>query len=320
MLLAQLHRKVPSEFEGMEDVLTSSVFGVFKYLPQELARTSLAEWAEIPSLESPILVELWPRCPTPPGFVRPGELTEEDEDPASRGDTEPDVVITSEEWLILVEAKYRSPLDEYFDQLGREFVIGRQLARETERRFRMLVVTGHTLRPTPAGVDLASGLASVLRSASAEVGATSKDVIGDVEDSLRWTSWQRLYVILSATCRERTMPDGARSLIGDLCDLLELRGLKPYDEQPLISALTRWEEGAMSDEPWSVSFNYSYGLPFSVASGWEQLLPMDSSALGAPIWHPEISRSDYSLGIHLGGFDLESLRAASWSPSYQAWR
>ena len=37
MLLAQLHRKVPSEFEGMEDVLTSSVFALLKYLPSRLA-------------------------------------------------------------------------------------------------------------------------------------------------------------------------------------------------------------------------------------------------------------------------------------------
>ena len=317
MLLAQLHRKVPSEFEGMEDVLTSSVFGLFKYLPRELGSSFLAEWAAIPSLEGSLVVEVWPRHPTPPGFRRPGVLPEEDEDPASRGETEPDVLITSKEWVILVEAKYRSPLDEYFDQLGREFAIGHQLARKPARRFRLLVVTGHALQPRPAGLDLATGLTTVLRSASAELGATSADMIADVGDSVRWTNWQRLYRILSRACRGRTIPDGTRSLIEDLCDLLELRGLKPYDAHPIVAALARWEEAAIPDEMWSAPFDYSYRLGSSVSWGWEQLLPMDLSALGALAWHPEISRSDYSLGAHLGRFDLESLRTPLWSPAYQ---
>lgn len=320
MLLAQLHRKVPSEFEGMEDVLTSSVFGLFKYLPRELAKSFLAEWAAVPSLEGPLLVELWPRYTTPAGFRRPGVLPEENEDPATRGDTEPDVVITSKEWVILVEAKYRSPLDQYFDQLGREFAIGHQRAQEMERRFRMLVVTGHALQPRPAGINLATGLKSALRAASAELGATSADMIADVGDSVRWTNWQRLYGILSGACRGRTIPDGTRSLLEDLCDLLDLRGLKPYDAHPIVTALARWEEAAIPDELWSVSLDYSYGLPSSVSWGWEQLLPMDLSALGGLAWHPEISHSDYSPGTHLGSLDLESLRTPLWSPAYQARR
>ena len=320
MLLAQLHRKVPSEFEGMEDVLTSCVFGLFKYLPRELGGSFLAEWAAIPSLEGSLLVEVWPRYPTPPGFRRPGVLAEEDEDPATRGDTEPDVLITSREWVILVEAKYRSALDEHFDQLGREFAVGHQLARETGRGFRLLVVTGHTLPPWPAGVDLATGLSRALSAASLEIGDAASGIVADVPDALHWTNWQHLYGILARASGDHSISGNTRLLLEDLSHLLELRGLKPYDAQSMVAALARWEEAAIPDELWSVPFDYSYRLPSSVSWGWEQLLLMDLSALGPPAWHPEISRSDYDLGTHLGRFDLQALRTPLWSSPYQAWR
>ena len=320
MLLAQLHRKVPSEFEGMEDVLTSCVFGLFKYLPVEVARSYLAEWARIPSLRGPLQVDVWPRYPTPPGFQRPGVLAEEDEDPAIRGDTEPDVLITTREWLILIEAKYRSPLDKHFDQLGREFAVGHQLAKETGRRLRLLVVTGHTLQPLPGGVDLVTGLRSALSAASGSLGDTASDMIAAARESLHWTNWQQLYTILAKASCDRDTSGSTRLLLADLCQLLELRGLKPFDDRALVAALARWEEAAIPNELWFVPFDYSYRLPSSVSWGWEQLLLMDLSALGPPAWHPEISRSDYDLGTHLGRFDLQALRTPLWSSPYQARR
>jgi len=320
MLLAQLHRKIPVQFEGMEDVLTSSVFSLFKYLPGEIARSYLAEWARIPSLSGPLQVDVWPRFPTPPGFQRPGGLAEEDEDPVMRGDTEPDVLITTREWVILIEAKYRSPLDKHFDQLGREFAVGHQLAKETGRRLRLVVLTGHTLQPLPGGVDLVTGLRSALSAASGSLGETASDMIGGARESLHWTNWQQLYTILAKASCDRDTSNSTRLLLADLCDLLELRGLKPYAAEPIVAALARWEEAAIPEELWVVPFDYSYRLPSSVSWGWEQLLSVDLSPLGRPAWHPEISRSDYDLGTHLGRFDLESLRTPLWSPAYQARR
>jgi len=48
MLQAQIHHKVPREFEGMEDVLTSSTIGLLSYLPGALATAVVAELAQIP--------------------------------------------------------------------------------------------------------------------------------------------------------------------------------------------------------------------------------------------------------------------------------
>src|SRR5262245_38287177 len=143
MLLAQLHRKVPSQFEGMEDVLTSNIFGLFKYLPDHLAGELLADFAKIAVPPAPLQLQLWPRHPTPPGFHLLADL-DEPEEFTERGDTEPDVIITTQDWLVLAEAKYRSSLDEEYDQLGREFAIGYRLAKSENRRFRLLVVTAHT--------------------------------------------------------------------------------------------------------------------------------------------------------------------------------
>ena len=106
MLLAQLDRKVPSEFEGMEDVLTSSVFGPLEYLPDELARELLTEFADASVLRGPLHLQLWSRHPTPPGLHGPTLPAAQEEEPARRGDTEPDAVMTAGDWLVLMEAQW----------------------------------------------------------------------------------------------------------------------------------------------------------------------------------------------------------------------
>lgn len=248
MLLAQLHHKVPSEFEGMEDVLTSSALGLLKYLPDQIACALLAEFAAIPSLQGPLQMELWPRYPTPPGFCSPIVTAEWEGEPADRGDTEPDVVITAKDWLVLIEAKYRSPLDETYDQLGREFAVGYRLAQDAGCQFRLLAVTGHTLQPTPAGIDLVTGVQSALTEASAGLGNAATEIIAAVPASLHWTNWQHLYSILSAACGDQDISDNTRRLLEDVCRLLELRALKPYDGHLIASALTRWERVGIPDE------------------------------------------------------------------------
>ena len=48
MLHAQIHHKVPREFEGMEDVLASSTIGQLSQLPTPLAAAVIEELAQIP--------------------------------------------------------------------------------------------------------------------------------------------------------------------------------------------------------------------------------------------------------------------------------
>lgn len=313
MLLAQLHRKVPSDFEGMEDILTSSVFGLLKYLPDRVARTLLAKFAAIPLSQGSIELELWPRHPTPPGFRSPALPTEDEEEPARRGDTEPDAIITAGDWLVLMEAKYRSPLGEDYDQLGREFAVGYRLAQDEGYLFRLLVVTGQTLRPRPAGIDLVTGVQNALTAASAGLGDAAQEMIAAVPDSLRWTNWQRLYGILLAAHNNQDHPHHIRQLLGDVCQLLELRGLKPYDGRPMAEALARWEGAGIPDEAWSLPAAYRYRTASYASVGWQQLLRLDTATLHPLAWHLHTLVSKYDL-VQLGRFQLDSLSTPVWQP------
>jgi hypothetical protein len=67
MLSARLRHKVPREFEGMEDVLTSSVFALLRTLPRCLASYLLTKWADVPPQPDPPQVDFWPCHPTPAG-------------------------------------------------------------------------------------------------------------------------------------------------------------------------------------------------------------------------------------------------------------
>jgi len=314
MLLAQLHRKVPSEFEGMEDVLTSSVFGLLKYLPDKIACAFLAEFAAIPLPQGSLQLELWPRYPTPPGFGSAAATGEGEVEPANRGGTEPDVMIKAKDWLVLIEGKYRSALDKTYDQLGREFAVGYRLAQEEGRKFRLLVVTGHTLEPSPAGLDLVKGVQTALTAASAGLGDVLAEMITAVPASLRWTNWQELYSILSRCCGDHGISDSTRQLLEDVCQLLEMRGLKPYDSRPIASALTRWERVGIPDEVWSLPVVYRYRTAPSLAAGWDQLLRLDTTLLHPLAWHLDVPSSKYDPVTRLGWFQPSSLSTSLWHP------
>lgn len=313
MLLAQLHHKVPSEFEGMEDVLTSSAFALLKYLPEHLSCNLLARWADVPLGQSSPELEFWPQYPTPPGFPRPGEAAEREE-LAARGDTEPDVVIRTRDWLVLVEVKYRSPLDDAYDQLGREFAIGYQLAKRETRHFRMLVVTAHTLPPMPAGVELATGLEQALVAASRRSDSIMEAMLRSVPDSLRWKSWYQLYVALAQALDATDVAEHNRQLVEDVCQLLGLRGLKPYDSRPLIDIVDRWNRAGILDETWRVPLTYRYRTNYSLSAGWKTLASLDMAGLQPLAWQLKLPLSSYGLSRRLQEFQLDLLRSPVWRP------
>jgi len=298
----------------MEDVLTSSILGLFKYLPDRVACALLADFAKISSLEGSLRLELWPRYSTPPGFLSPADPAERDDDLATRGDTEPDAIIMAGDWLVLMEAKYRSPLDKTYDQLGREFAVGYWLAQEKGLRFRLLVVTAHTLQPAPGDLDLATGVQNALTAASAGLGDAAAGMIAAVPDSLYWTNWQQLYSIFLHVSSDEGISEGIHRLLKDACQLLELRGLKPYDCRSLARELARWERASLPDDAWASPVAYRYRVAYSVEAGWEQLLRLDTTALHPLTWRLRVSVSGYDLVDHLGGFDLSSLRTPVWSP------
>lgn len=122
MLKAQLRSKIAalgSTWQDVEDILTGDFFGVLDYLPRQPFLHSFVEWiakfnegVRQPTYDDvdweSIEFVLWPK------------IAGEDES------TEPDVVILSNQWVIVIEVKLDSGLGR--DQPWREYSVGREMA------------------------------------------------------------------------------------------------------------------------------------------------------------------------------------------------
>ena len=104
MFVAQIHNKLNRQEQHMEDLLTSNVFGIWRYVAPQLGLRQFLETARdlsgqallFPSEISEVTLEFWPWI----------------QEPSARG-AEPDVLISlvcsnGQRWLILIEAKYLS--------------------------------------------------------------------------------------------------------------------------------------------------------------------------------------------------------------------
>ncbi|MCB9663915.1 MAG: hypothetical protein H6732_07365 [Alphaproteobacteria bacterium] len=120
------------ELARVEDVLTSHVFGLLRYLPVDHGIGPLLGALGLPAPKGSVSVDFWP--------LRDG--------------TEPDVVLRYDRMAVLVEAKLDSGFGDR--QLGREW---RWLAREHPRARRVLVtLTRDRLAPTAIVAQVADDL------------------------------------------------------------------------------------------------------------------------------------------------------------------
>ena len=127
MYLAELHGKLSSKLEGMEDLLTSNVFSFLKYSTRKIfLKGYLAELGFAISDKEANDAEFifWPRY--------------EDK-------TEPDLVIIAGDYYLLIEAKYFSGFSEETSetkaQLVREIENGKLEARNYGKEFRLIAIT-----------------------------------------------------------------------------------------------------------------------------------------------------------------------------------
>jgi hypothetical protein len=308
MLQAQLHHKVPREFEGMEDVLTSSTIGLLSHLPGSLAASVVAELAHIRIDDEIVQVALWPNYATPPGFRTSAHWDDgSEENDSDRGRTEPDAVLSSPGWLVVVEAKYHSLLDEEYDQLGREFVIGLNEARKDGRNYRLLVLTANTLEPRPAGMSLIEGVKGAIAKAQ---GDRAAEMMAAVPDSLRWTKWHRLYQVLKSKTNDSGYEPHTRQLLLDACKLLEMHGLVPYDGTAIAPLMRKWQSSGIREEAWASPLVYRSRTMASLKTSWEELMGLDVSGLGTLAWHPYAPAT-------IEDFDLSSLQPIEWQPYQQ---
>ncbi len=218
MFIAQLRGKLSRPEEDMEDLLTSNVFGIWRYLPPTLGLVQFLGTAKrvdgkelaVPSDVSVANLEFWPRL----------------DYPDAKG-AEPDVLISYSDnddtkCLVMVEAKYKSGKSSFADyadkrpndQLAREMQSLHLLARrEGTDRYALVYVTAHTTMPRN---DVQEAVEELLDKAS-EAGT----------DRFYWTTWRYLPRILAEA--QSTSEDSiAKSLLADLRELLEGMGLTFY--------------------------------------------------------------------------------------------
>lgn len=125
MLKAQLRSKISalrSDWQGIEDIITSDFFGTLDYLPREPFLTNFIEW--VAACNAGVDVRQPPRDGVDwddAELLFWPMLAAEDES------AQPDVVIATNRWVLVVEVKLDSGLG--MDQPWREYCVGRELAR-----------------------------------------------------------------------------------------------------------------------------------------------------------------------------------------------
>jgi len=127
MYLAELHGKLPSRIERMEDILTSNVFSFFKYSDREIFLKGYLNKLgfDISNQEANEAEFIfWPRF---------------------EENTEPDLVIIVGDYYLLIEAKYFSGFAEETKktkaQLLREIEGGKLEAKNYGKDFRLIAIT-----------------------------------------------------------------------------------------------------------------------------------------------------------------------------------
>lgn len=206
MLQALLKGKLSREQENLEDMLTSNVLGLFRYLPAKegglpfltLARLEDGHAAyEFSGVDvEDVTIELWPQCyPQGLGLVEPDALIEI----RTRG---------GEEYCIFVEVKLHSQKSQHetgvlMDQLAREWFAALDYVQGTKKIPHLLFVTANSSYP----ID--------------EVQESMREFMQKMPDHPKmrcsWLSWCD---VPRAFCDSRSL---ALQDISALCERLDLR-------------------------------------------------------------------------------------------------
>ncbi len=193
MYLAELHGKLPSKIERMEDILTSNVFSFFKYSTREIfLRGYLNKLGFNISNKEAIEAEFmfWPRF---------------------EENTEPDLVLIVGNYYLLIEAKYFSGFAEETNktksQLLREIEGGRLEAKNYGKDFKLIAITAdHYYKEDKFEI-----------------------IPSDFKPHFKWTNWQSvssfLYNIVESG---RDINKQERDFASDLYNLLDKKNLRDF--------------------------------------------------------------------------------------------
>jgi len=193
MYMAELQGKIPSQFEKMEDILTSNVFSFFKYSSREIFLKGYLNKLgfDISDQEADEAeFKFWPRF---------------------EDNTEPDVVIIVGKYYLLIEAKYFSGFGQETettqDQLQREIKGGRLETRNNSKDFWLIAITAdHYYKENKF-----------------------KTIPSDFRSHFQWTNWQKVALFLEDVLEsDKSIKKQERDFALDLYRLLDKKNLRGF--------------------------------------------------------------------------------------------
>jgi hypothetical protein len=237
MYLAELHGKLSSKIERMEDVLTSNVFSFFKYSDREIFLKGYLDTlgygvSEQEAKDAEFI--FWHRF---------------------EDNTEPDVVIKVGGFYLLFEAKYFSGFAEGSEvtdaQLLREIAGGQFEADSSSREFKLIAIT-----------------------ADSYYKEFKFDVIpSDFRPKFQWTNWQRVAQFIDGTLGTNKNLRGEEiDFASDLSKLLDKKNLRGFHgwESPVDANIPLRMCPSVFFEARTARFRGSFlGFPQSLWSDWE---------------------------------------------------
>jgi len=193
MYLAELHGKLSSRVERMEDVLTSNVFSFFKYSSRDIFLKKY-------------LNEL--------GFNISNREAAEAEFrfwPVFEDGTEPDLVIIVGDYYLLIEAKYFSEFSEGKEksdsQLLREIKNAKLEAKNYNKKFKLIAITADYFFKK----------------------YKFKVILPDIQAHFKWTNWQLISSFLDNILSSNPNIKGPeRDFCLDLYNLLDKKHLRSF--------------------------------------------------------------------------------------------
>ena len=245
MYLAELHGKLSSKIERMEDVLTSNVFSFFKYSSREVFLKGYLETlgfnvSQKDARDAEFL--FWHRF---------------------EDNTEPDLIIKAGRYYLLFEAKYFSGFadgnDKTAAQLLREIDGGQLEADDAGRAFRLIAITAD-----PYYKDLKFGV-----------------IPSDVKPKFRWTNWQGVALFIEGILETNTaLRSEASAFATDLYELLDKKDLRGFHgwERPSVANVSLKHVPSVFFEASTARFRGDFlGFPQSLES--EQTMTPSKKAI-----------------------------------------
>ena len=213
MYIAELKGKIPSNFEKMEDILTSNVFSFFKYSKRTIYLKSLLNKLDIAASDYELNEAefiFWP--------------TYED-------GTEPDLVILVGDYYLLFESKY-------FADFGKKtLTLDDQLVRESREGLKEAKNIGGNLddqlvRESREGLKEAKNIGKhfyiIAITADYYYKPGRFEVVKDFQKYFKWINWQTITELLLSLIEEKQ--EGVPDLLfaNDLYQLLDKKKLRAF--------------------------------------------------------------------------------------------